>query len=72
LFSEEFKTKFWSKVDKTNDCWNWRGAIQSKGYGSVSIAGKTYLVHRISYEMRYGKIPYGMFVLHRCDNCLFR
>jgi len=65
---EGFQNRFWIKVDKTSDCWNWKGALQSKGYGSISVSGKTYLTHRVSYVMKYGKIPYGLSVLHRCDN----
>ena len=68
LYDEIFIERFWSKVVKTDECWNWQGAIQSKGYGSVSVAGKSQSAHRVSYEMRYGKIPPGLFVLHRCDN----
>jgi hypothetical protein len=63
-----FQERFWSKVEKTEECWHWIGAVQSKGYGSISISGKTYSAHRVSYEIKYGKIPYGMYVLHRCDN----
>jgi hypothetical protein len=65
---EAFQKRFWLKIEKTDDCWNWLGAIQSKGYGSISIAGRTYSSHRISYIMKYGSIPPGLFVLHHCDN----
>ena len=52
------------------DCWEWQGAIQTKGYGSFSIGnGKTALAHRVAYEIITGKeIPKGMCVLHKCDN----
>jgi hypothetical protein len=68
LFSGRFIERFWQKVEKTDHCWNWMGAIQSKGYGSVSVDGNTQSAHRVSYEIQNGKVPFGLFVLHRCDN----
>ncbi len=60
---------FWSKIDirGKDDCWIWRGAIQSRGYGSFSIDGKTYNAHRISFMLNNGYMP-RLLVLHSCDN----
>lgn len=66
--SEKDVTRFWSKVDKTNDCWNWTGGKDHIGYGSFSVKWPTYRAHRISYIIANGQIPKGLFVCHRCDN----
>ncbi len=60
-------------------CWEWTGTkikigkSGRGGYGTIGLGaaslGKGY-VHRVSYELHIGKIPAGMFVLHRCDNRL--
>lgn len=65
--------RFWAKVDKSagNDaCWIWTGYIHWKGYGqfSVSAQKRTRRAHRVAYEIKYGKIPDGAFVCHKCDN----
>lgn len=62
--------KFWSKVDKTSDCWEWLGSTNNMGYGYLCFNGKTQGAHRISWELTYGLIPDGFFVLHDCDNRL--
>ena len=70
-YSNEFIDRFWNKVDTKDkeECWEWQGAIQSKGYGSVGISkGKTALTHRVAFEITYGEIPDGLMVLHKCDN----
>jgi len=60
----------WKKVNKTSTCWEWTGMIRNKKshYGAIKINCKTYAVHRIAWELSYGKIPNGMDVLHHCDN----
>lgn len=60
--------KFWSKVKKSNDCWEWTGAYNGKGYGQLSINGVTVFAHRYSWQLHNGPIPEGMQVLHCCDN----
>jgi len=51
-----------------NDCWEWTGAIQSRGYGCVGYSGKTTLTHRLSYELLVGPIPEGLHIDHLCRN----
>jgi hypothetical protein len=67
-----YEERFFQKVDKTESCWLWKGALSSRGYGSFSVDGKIKSAHRYSYEMNKGKIPEGMHVCHSCDvrNCV--
>ncbi len=60
-------TRFWDKVRKTRGCWLWTGST-GEGYGQLNVEGKLETAHRISWEMHYGPIPDGMWVLHKCDN----
>ena len=62
------KERFFSRIQKTDNCWNWTGHIEYNGYGSMSIKHKNRSTHRISYEIHFGKIPDGLCVLHKCDN----
>jgi len=40
----------------------------SRGYSHIKRYGKMTLLHRYMWEKHRGKIPLGMFVLHKCDN----
>ena len=62
------KERFDSKVQRTEGCWLWIAALHGKGYGHMRVAGKVEKAHRVSYEIFNGPIPYGMMVLHTCDN----
>lgn len=59
--------RFWSYVHKTNTCWIWIGALRSE-YGQFRINNRGISAHRFSWELHFGEIPKGMFVLHECDN----
>jgi hypothetical protein len=49
-------------------CWRWMGAIGShKRYGSVHIAGKSWLAHRGAWFLFKGD-PGALNVCHTCDN----
>lgn len=62
--------RFWKRVDvrSHDECWEWRGGIGKKGYGHISVNGKTIMVHRFSFEIHFQSIPNGLQVLHACDN----
>ncbi len=75
--------RFWSKVNKTTDCWLWTGTIlkssvQSRnGYGLFhprQREGSPNLVyaHRYAYEAIKGPIPAGLQIDHLCrvHNCV--
>jgi hypothetical protein len=62
--------KFWQHVSKQDDesCWEWQGNQTDFGYGKFTYRGKTYLAHRVSWEIHYGAIPKGKFVCHNCPD----
>lgn len=50
-------------------CWTWTGTIDKTGYGRIqTIGAPSVAAHRVSYEIAYGPIPEGLWVLHECDN----
>ena len=60
--------RFWSKVAirEEDECWLWQAAKHEYGYGYFNIGGGMRLAHRVSWELEYGSIPYGKYVLHKC------
>lgn len=72
--------RFWSKVDKTESCWIWKGNTSgpkrngklryARGYFSIGRTKKHVGATRFSFELANGPIPKGLFVCHKCDNSL--
>lgn len=61
--------RFWSysKIAESG-CWEWDRGLNSNGYGQFTMNGKTYIASRVAYQLRFGDIPAGLFVCHKCDN----
>lgn len=59
--------RFWAKVDKTKDCWEWLGYLV-QGYGKFWIRNKYVLAHRAVYALTYGSVARTDLVCHKCDN----
>lgn len=62
--------RFLFYVDKTEDCWLWKGGKDEKGYGKISMTSlnkKSISAHRMSYILFKGPIDEGMLVCHQCD-----
>lgn len=62
--------RFWEKVERGADdeCWEWIGALYTKGYGAFNAGKRNSQAHRVAWELTNGPIPQGMLVCHRCDN----
>jgi hypothetical protein len=71
---------FWARVSgdrrKRNGCWEWQGAHNNTGYGTVAWHGKVYTAHRIAAWLT-GLVESPSapttareqtHVLHKCDN----
>lgn len=62
--------RFWPKVEKSDTCWLWLGAVDSRGYGVMGLGGRKLgvgRVHRLSWEMVNGPIPTDALICHHCD-----
>lgn len=78
---EDYRRNFMSRINQqsgvflnglTTECWEWRGCIDSLGYGSIATNyAKEYgtiKAHRISYWLFCGDYDKNLDVLHHCDN----
>jgi len=65
--------RFWAKVDKSGECWNWTGYFDTSGYGQISMSGNAVLAHRYSYIIHHPltinlREHPEICVCHKCDN----
>lgn len=59
--------RFWPKVEKTETCWLWTGALfKTSGYGQFSCQSTNMLAHIWSYENVNGPVPDGLQLDHLC------
>lgn len=63
-----WEQRFWGKVDKSGECWEWRGALSRAGYGAFGRTRGTTIAHRIAYELVKGSIPKNFTLDHLCRN----
>lgn len=62
-------SRLFSKSRKMpNGCIEFTGYKAHTGYGKLRVSGKSEFAHRVSWSERFGDIPAGMFVCHKCDN----
>lgn len=71
--SDELAVRVQSRIRKiVGGCWLWTGTINYKGYGAISVNGRTKPAHRVVYEREIGPIPSGLVLDHLCRvrNCV--
>lgn len=63
--SNKKNDSFLDKIEKTENCWIWKGWINKKiGYGRF----KHKYAHRLSYQHFKGEIPKDKIICHTCNN----
>ena len=60
--------RFWSKADRSSDCWLWTAGRFPQGYGQFKLDGRPQAAHRVAYELVVGPIPEGLELDHTCHN----
>jgi len=55
-------------VQGEDDCWNWLGCKEKRGYGRFAMPDYIYYAHRMSYLIEHDFIPENKIVRHSCDN----
>lgn len=63
-------SRFWPKVrvGLPDECWEWSGGRDTRGYGAFKIKGRLVKAPRVSWTFANGPIPNGQIVCHTCDN----
>ena len=63
--------RFWTKVDKSGDCWLWQGSHGRSGtYAIPNGPIQRTTAHRISFVLSGGSIPDGYHLDHLCRTTL--
>lgn len=64
---QEAETRFWSKVDKTGECWLWKAGLYANGYGQFSVNKAKVYAHRFAWQAATGEQINGKIICHTCD-----
>lgn len=70
----EEATRLMARVDRSGECWTWKGAVNPKtGYGVATLWRVRPIpihAHRIAFAIANGGLKAGVCVMHSCDNRL--
>jgi len=70
-YRPDVEARFWEKVKKSEECWEWQAHVNNKGYGHFRVSHpvrRMVFAHRYAWELLKGAIPDGLSVCHGCDN----
>jgi hypothetical protein len=59
--------RFWRKIE-VGDCWEWKAAVDTYGYGSFWRSPAMARAHKVAWELLVGPVPHGLELDHLCRN----
>lgn len=62
----EMPNDFWSRVDKSGECWLWTAGTTAAGYGELMVNRRMWFAHRLSYAMFVGPLDPDLTIDHLC------
>jgi hypothetical protein len=60
--------RFWSKVNKSTECWEWNGKKNWMGYGKFKLDGFEWQAHRFAYFEANALVSSEKVIDHLCRN----
>jgi hypothetical protein len=66
--SQDEVSRFWKKVQKSDDCWQWTGAIIPSGYGLATFENRNQPAHRVSWKLEFGECAPEAMLDNKCGN----
>ena len=66
--SESETTRFWKKVEKSDNCWQWTGAKNPVGYGLAVFEDRVQPAHRVCWKLEFGECEPEAFLDNKCGN----
>lgn len=65
---ESETARFWKKVEKSENCWQWTGAKNPVGYGLAVFEDRVQPAHRVSWKLEFGECAPEVFLDNKCGN----
>ena len=65
---EDEVSRFWKKVKKSDNCWQWTGAKNPVGYGLAVFEGRVQPAHRVCWKLEFGECEPEVFLDNKCGN----
>ena len=72
--AEDLLSRFLKRADQRNECWEWLGRKNNRGYGWMTTGSrlqnnrKIEFAHRVSWRLHFGGIGEDLCICHKCDN----
>jgi hypothetical protein len=65
---ESETARFWKKVEKSENCWQWTGAKNPVGYGLAVFEDRVQPAHRVCWKLEFGECAPEVFLDNKCGN----